>query len=120
MLRRWLLAPLLLLLAALAAAVAWLNLRGEEAIAEGSAPSERHARAGGARRVPSCATATCHSARIHLGRWRGIGLRHGLRATASRPTSIPPGPLGVNAFLARMHHPLLPTTSIPERHAIDK
>ena len=37
MLRRWLLAPLLL--AALAAAVAWLNLRGEEPIAEGSAPS---------------------------------------------------------------------------------
>jgi len=64
MLRRWLLAPLLLL-AALAATVAWLNLRGEEAIAEGSAPSngtpEQVARGEYLVRIGNCIT--CHSAR---------------------------------------------------------
>lgn len=64
MLKRWLVAPLLLL-AALAAAVAWLNVRGEESIPEGSAPSlgtaEQVARGEYLVRVGNCAT--CHTSR---------------------------------------------------------
>jgi mono/diheme cytochrome c family protein len=63
-LKRWLLAPLLLL-AGLATAVAWLNVRGEAAIPAGSAPSggspEQAERGAYLVRVGNCVT--CHTAR---------------------------------------------------------
>lgn len=64
MLKRWLIVPLLLL-AALATAVAWLNVRGEAPIPPDSVPSagtpEQVARGEYLARVGNCAT--CHTAR---------------------------------------------------------
>ncbi|MFT3666549.1 c-type cytochrome [Piscinibacter sp.] len=107
--RRWLLVPLLLL-AVLAAAVLWLNLRGEAAIAAGSAPAAgtpgQVARGEYLVRIGNCAT--CHSVRggVPWAGGRGIATPFGTvyagNLTPDDHTGL--GRWSADHFWRAMHH----------------
>ena len=87
------------LLAAFAAGVAWLNVRGEAAIPADAAPADRHARPGRARRVPGTRgqlRRLPHRARRRALRRRARhrhAVRHRLRRQPDARRRDRPGPL---------------------------
>lgn len=107
--KRWLLAPLLLI-AALAAIVAWLNVRGEAAIASDSKPTtgtpEQVARGEYLARIGNCAT--CHSVRggVPWAGGRGIATPFGTvfagNLTPDADTGL--GRWSAEHFWRAMHH----------------